>query len=262
MPIFHAGGERMSGELNLSVAGDLLDRSGDDELGHLSDEVLITRLLDGNPNALAVLFDRYYRMVLSIALRIIRDAGEAEDLMQSVFLSIFRFAKEFDSARGTVKMWILQSAYNQAFNRRRYLNLRGIYSHRDDLELTDRSSVCNGHSLGQAELAQAVREALMELRKSQRQVVEYAFYEGLTMREIAVKTCKTFHSVRHDYYRALEKLKWILVDAPATAPRPVSICVTGRFQSSTRPRQATGPDDCNRTHNRSSAQKVCNAGWQ
>jgi len=250
----------MSGKLNLSLAGDLPDRSGDGELAHLSDEVLITRLLDGDPNALTTLFYRYYRMVLSIALRILRDAGEAEDLMQCVFLSIFRFAKEFDPARGTVKMWILQSAYNQAFNRRRYLKLRGIYSHCDDPGLTDRRSGCNGHSLGNAELTQAVREALRELRKSQRQVVEYAFYEGLTMREIAEKTCKTFHSVRHDYYRALEKLRWILVDTRATAPQPARICVTGRFQSSTRPAQAFIPDNRNPMHSKNSALKMCNAG--
>jgi RNA polymerase sigma-70 factor (ECF subfamily) len=252
----------MSGDLNLSVAGDLLDRYGDAELAHLSDEVLITRLLDGNPNALTVLFDRYYRMVFSVALRILRDTGEAEDLMQSVFFTIFRSAKEFDPARGTVKIWILQSAYNQAFNRRRYLNLRGMYSHCDDPGLTDRSSICNGHSFGKAELTQAVKEALRELRKSQRQVVEYAFYEGLTMREIAEKTCKTFHSVRHDYYRALEKLRWILVDTRAIAPRPAGICVTGCLPSSRRPAQASRPDNRNRTHSRNSAQKVYNAGWQ
>jgi RNA polymerase sigma-70 factor (ECF subfamily) len=226
----------------------------------LSDEVLITRLLDGNPNALTVLFDRYYRMVFSIALRILRDTGEAEDLMQSVFFGIFRSAKDFDPARGTVKIWILQSAYNQAFNRRRYLNLRGIYSHCDDPGLTDRGSICNGHSFGKAELTQAVKEALRELRKSQRQVVEYVFYEGLTMREIAEKTCKTFHSVRHDYYRALEKLRWILVDTRATGPRTTRISITARFQSSTRPAQASRPDNRNRAHSRNSPQKMCNAG--
>jgi RNA polymerase sigma-70 factor, ECF subfamily len=97
----------MSRELNLRSTSNLQDRSGDAELAHLSDEVLITRLLDGYPDALTVLFNRYYRMVLSVALRILRDAGEAEDLMQSVFLGIFRSAKEFDPTRGTVKIWIL-----------------------------------------------------------------------------------------------------------------------------------------------------------
>ena len=252
----------MSRELNLRSTSNLLDRSVYAELAHLSDEVLITRLRDGNHNALTVLFGRYYRLVLSIALRILRDAGEAEDLMQSVFFGIFRSAKEFDPTRGTVKIWILQSVYNQAFNRRRYLKLRGIYSDWDDLRLTERSSIYNRHSIGKAELAHAVKEALRELRRSQREVVEYVFYEGLTMREIAEKTCKTFHSVRHDYYRALEKLRRIFVDTRCTDGHAARICLTTRFGSSTLPAEASRFDDRNRAHSRNSPQKMYNARCQ
>src|SRR5579872_725126 len=114
----------MSQGLNLGLMTKLSDGLEDAELAPLTDEVLIMQLCDGTDDALAILFDRYYRMVRKVAFRVLRDTGEAEDLMQSVFLGIFRSAKQFDPARGTVKIWILQCAYNQAFNRRRYLTLR------------------------------------------------------------------------------------------------------------------------------------------
>ena len=68
------------------------------ELAPLSDEVLMAHLQAGHHDALAVLFDRYHRLVLTVALRILREAGEAEDLMQSVFLEIFRCAAQYDAA--------------------------------------------------------------------------------------------------------------------------------------------------------------------
>jgi RNA polymerase sigma-70 factor (ECF subfamily) len=69
------------------------------ELAKLTDEGVMVRLQLGQHDALAVLFDRYHRLVMNIALRILRDTGEAEDLMQSVFLEIFRSAAQFDPAK-------------------------------------------------------------------------------------------------------------------------------------------------------------------
>src|SRR5712671_3222429 len=97
------------GDSNSNLVGEVqVGRSSCEEPAPLRDEVLLSCLRDGNHNALTVLFDRYHRLVLSIALRILRDAGEAEDITQSVFLEIFRSADQFDSDRGTVKIWILQ----------------------------------------------------------------------------------------------------------------------------------------------------------
>lgn len=238
----------MSRGLNFYSTSVLLDCFAHAELADLSDEALITRLRGGSSDALAILFNRYHRMVLSVSWRILHDAGEAEDLMQSVFLRIFRFADEFDPDRGNVKIWILQSAYNQAFNRRRYLTLRGIYCNVDD-PAGARSSTYNRHFLYQSELAQAVKEALGELRKPQRQVVEYAFYEGLTMREIAQKTCKTFHSVRHDYYRALKKLRRILADSRSSDAHSELTCQNTRSSLST---QVSGFDNGGRSRSANS----------
>jgi RNA polymerase sigma-70 factor (ECF subfamily) len=181
------------------------------ELVKLNDEAVMLRLQRGHDDALAVLFDRYHRLVMTIALRILRDAGEAEDLMQSVFLEIFRSAAQFDPAKGSTKVWLLQYAYHRSFNRRHYLSLRGLYDNPSKPEeAVEAAIVANSHSRGAMESSHLVKEALASLNGAQRRVLELAFYEGLTMREIAEKTGDSFDSVRHNYYRGLEKLRTLL----------------------------------------------------
>ena len=185
------------------------------ELASLPDEGVMARLQQGHHDALAVLFDRYRRLVMNVALRILRDPGEAEDLLQSVFLEIFRSVSQFDSAKGSVKIWILQYVYHRGFNRRQYLNLRGIY------DSPERSGAAHGNpvtdhrgSMSVMESERAVKQALERLNKTQRKTLELAFYEGLTMHEIAERTGESFSSVRHHYYRGLEKLRATLCAAP------------------------------------------------
>src|SRR2546423_9175731 len=90
----------------------------------LSDSDLIEHLKNGFHQALGILFLRYRRLVLAVSLRILRNNGEAEDVVQDVFLEICKKAAAFDAGRGSVKMWILQYAYSRSLDRRRYLALR------------------------------------------------------------------------------------------------------------------------------------------
>ena len=98
-----------------------------EQLSGLPDPDLLAHLRSGHSDALAVLFGRYHRLILSVAFKILRDPAEAEDVMQSVFLEIYRVAGQFDAARGTVKVWLLQYAYHRSLNRREYLKVRGFY---------------------------------------------------------------------------------------------------------------------------------------
>lgn len=75
----------------------------------------------GNTDAFAFLFKRYHRLVQVTALHILRDAGEAEDLTQTVFLEIYRRLGQFDPSTGTLKVWVLQYAYSRSMHRRNYL---------------------------------------------------------------------------------------------------------------------------------------------
>jgi RNA polymerase sigma-70 factor (ECF subfamily) len=101
------------------------------ELKRLTDDQLMVELQSGVNDALAVLFERYNRLVFSVALKILRDRGEAEDVTQNVFLEIFRSVAQFDPARGSLKVWLLQYAYHRAINRKQYLNARSFYSQED-----------------------------------------------------------------------------------------------------------------------------------
>jgi RNA polymerase sigma factor (sigma-70 family) len=93
----------------------------------VNDEQLMAQLQAGQADALTVLFDRYHRLVLGIALKIVRDRGEAEDVLHNVFLEIFRAAVQFDPAKGSTKTWLLQYAYHRSINRRQQLNYFRAY---------------------------------------------------------------------------------------------------------------------------------------
>ena len=101
---------------------------------NMSDEEVIEQLRNGHADGLKILFDRFHRLVLKIALRILRDPAEAEDVMQDIFLEIFNKADQFDPAKGTAKTWILQYAYHRSLSRRQYLALRNFYDRQQTTE--------------------------------------------------------------------------------------------------------------------------------
>jgi len=179
----------------------------------LNDDELMAYLQAGKGDALAVLFDRYHRLVLSIALKIVRDRGEAEDVMQTVFLEIFRAAAQFDPRKGTTKTWLLQYAYHRSINRRQQLTARHFYQKETDFRELETHRFEPGFLLGKyshPELNYLLRQALAKLTNQQRRVLELASYEGLTMSEIADKTGDTVSNVRHYYYRGLKKLRSLI----------------------------------------------------
>jgi len=96
-------------------------------LNGLTDEQLVCCLLAGEQDALAVLFDRYHKLVFSVAVRIVNDPGEAEEVVQVVFLDFFRGLARFDPDKGILKVWLLQYAYHRALNRRRDLAASHFY---------------------------------------------------------------------------------------------------------------------------------------
>jgi RNA polymerase sigma-70 factor (ECF subfamily) len=168
----------------------------------------MTHVGGGHSDALAVLFCRYRRLVLNVAWRILRDRGEAEDLVQSIFLEILQSAARFDATKGTAKSWILQYAYHRSFNRREYLCLRGIPDGLGSFTSDqDHSPARRSGSFEMFETDRLVQEALGHLNVKQRKILELAFYEGLSMREVAQQTSESFDSVRHHFYRAIEKLR-------------------------------------------------------
>ncbi len=184
-------------------------------LAALSDEKIMAEVQADNGDAFAVLFDRYHRLILVTALKIVRDVSEAEEVTQNVFLEIYRAARQFDPARGTLKVWLLQFAYHRSINRRNYLVLRQFYDRRDIQEgVTWEGSGVTAPQLATQEAARLVEEALGMLNEPQRRTIQLVFFEGMTLKEVAEQTRESLSNVRNHYYRGLDRLRLNLSAQP------------------------------------------------
>ncbi len=204
-----------------------------DELRAQDDCALMHQLVVGNHDALAIIIDRYQRLVMSIALRIVRNATEAEDITQTVFLDIFRKAGKFDASRGTLKVWLLQYAYTRSINRRHYLEQRHYYS---DLELEEALTLspaaepASASRLAPTETVRLVREAIGTLSERQQKAVDLIYFEGLTLAEASQKMGESLPAVRHNYYRGLMKLREIITSSREGEDAVQSRAGTGKIQ--------------------------------
>jgi RNA polymerase sigma-70 factor (ECF subfamily) len=171
-----------------------------------SDESLLGMAANGSKEALSLLFRRHRRAVLNVAGRILKDASEAEDLCQEVFLVVFQKAASFNSAKGTASSWIIQIAYSKALNRRQYLTARQHYIaqelNKEGME--GKQSPLFVDAILAKSLLRGIKEQLSE---EQRHTLELHFFEGYSLREIAEKTGQTIGNIRHHYYRGLERLR-------------------------------------------------------
>ncbi len=182
------------------------------DLSGLEDPELIAEAARQNHDALAVLFDRYQRLVFHVARRIVQDEAEAEDLTQEVFFEIYKKASHYDPARGTVKVWLLQYAYHRSFSRKAALARRRHAREPLTPAVLRASNPSDERRRGltRDEWAWAVRQALASVHEKQRNTIELAFFGQLTMREIAAKTSQSFGNIRHYYYRGLKHLREVL----------------------------------------------------
>jgi len=183
------------------------------QLGNLADAELMACLQQGQGDALAALFDRYHKQVLSIALKIVRDPGEAEDVTQTVFLDVYRAVAQFDPRKGNTKVWLMQYAYHRAINRRQHLLGREFYKDLGLAEENFEARPTEGRTtfgLNSPETKELVRQSMRALSNTEKSVIEMACYDGLSMREIAERSGESFANVRHHYYRGLQKLRSLI----------------------------------------------------
>lgn len=183
-----------------------------------SDEELLARIAGGETKALDYLFQRYARIVKSIAARILRDSAEAEDLVQDVFLFLRRKCRVFDSSKSSASSWIVQMAYQRALDRRRKLIARGFYTQSDVGESADdiKGMWATEYDyspeivFGRNGLERLVRNLTVD----QRETLRLFFFEGYTLTEISEKLGQSVANARNHYYRGLDKLrKMIFGDA-------------------------------------------------
>jgi RNA polymerase sigma-70 factor, ECF subfamily len=182
------------------------------------DETLIIQICEGSREALAVLFRRYARLVRGVSFRVLRDASEADDLVQEIFLLLHRDCHTFDSSKGPARSWILQMAYHRAISRRRYLTSRHFYTR---LDLDDGASQLADPraSRGRFEDSAAGRlgngglqRAFEALSENQRRTLQLHFFEGYTFAEIAAELGQSTGNIRHHYFRGLNRLRKQIFD--------------------------------------------------
>ena len=175
-----------------------------------SDEELMEYLRQGQKDALSILFDRHYRLVFSVAIRILRDHGEAEDLMQDVFLDVFRKIEQYDPTKGSAKTWILQYAYHRSLNRQKYLALRSFYDGQEisiPIEWDQSQSSNSWNGLTFPDWASVIEKGMDSLTEKERTTISMAYYQGLLLKEIADQLNEPVANVRNHYYRGLRKLR-------------------------------------------------------
>jgi RNA polymerase sigma-70 factor (ECF subfamily) len=175
----------------------------------VSDEELMSRLQADDSNVLEPLFRRYSKLLFSIAFRILRDRGEAEEVVQEVFFCLFQRARLYDSSKGTPKTWIVQVASHRALDRKAYLRRRGFYVSTDfaDLENALFEEADLERNVGARHDLSQIERALDELSEGQRRTLGLYYFGALELKEIADRLNQPLGNVRHHFYRGLERLR-------------------------------------------------------
>jgi RNA polymerase sigma-70 factor (ECF subfamily) len=160
-----------------------------------------------------------------VAYRILRDASEADDLLQDIFILIHRRCRTFDSSKGSAQFWILQMAYRRAISRRRYLNSRHFYTR---VELDDPAipalepRFCGDDAASNRMLAGVdLQKMFRTLSEDQQKTLRLHFIEGYTLEEIARMLGQTKGNVRHHSFRGLERLRKQIFDSKLLGARAV-----------------------------------------
>lgn len=179
-----------------------------------ADREAVSRMADGHTDGLTSLYDRHGRLVYSLAVRIVRDAGDAEDVTQEVFVQAWQQADRFDTARGSVVAWLLTVARTRAIDLLRRRRVRPQATD-DPLIVIEIPGDVPGQDrqLETVERARAVRAALDGLPLMQRLAIELAFFDGLTHSEIAEQLEVPLGTVKTRVRQGLLRLREILAGA-------------------------------------------------
>ncbi|HZU29779.1 MAG TPA: sigma-70 family RNA polymerase sigma factor [Candidatus Angelobacter sp.] len=155
------------------------------------DAVLISRIRSGDQGAMADLYDRYSGIVYGVALRVLANTTGAEDVVQEVFLQLWRNPQAFDSDRGRLAPWLAVIARNRAID---HLRKRPMEDDIDELPISCGVDLENEAS--QKLAVEKVRGVLTQLPQDQRKALEMAYFEGMTHSEIAGKTGEPLGTIK------------------------------------------------------------------
>lgn len=172
------------------------------------DRQAMARVAARDTAGLELLYDRYSTMVYSLALRIVRNTTDAEDVTQEAFAQVWSQASRFDPERGAVPAWLAVITRSRALDRLRRVESRGAAAASDEgLEAIPDPSPSVEMMAASAEQVVAAREALAALPADQRTALELAYYEGLTQAEIATRTSTPLGTVKTRVRTGLQRIR-------------------------------------------------------
>ena len=172
------------------------------------DSGLAKRLKDRDPRAMSELYDRYGRVAYSLIYRVVRNSGAAEDLVQETFLRVWNRVQSFDQTRGALGPWVLAVARNRAIDYLRSVDGRRTAGalELDRLETPSCFSNFEDNALTLSR-ARVLRSAFDKLTPTQKQVIELAYFEGLSQTEMAERMKQPLGTVKTWVRAALKALR-------------------------------------------------------
>jgi RNA polymerase sigma-70 factor (ECF subfamily) len=164
------------------------------------DEALVLAMAAGDRAALATLYERHSSLLLGLALRIVRERREAEDLLHDVFLEAWRSAKDFDPKRGRVRTWLAIRMRSRALDLQKSARVsRNTGDAGLEIIVDDSEGTSPDHG--------RIRSALAQLAAEQRRVLELAYFEGLSCTEIAERVAIPVGTVKSRIAAGLDRLR-------------------------------------------------------
>ena len=155
------------------------------------DASLLSAVRSGDEHAMAQLYERYSAIVYSVALRILGDTGTAEDVLQEVFMQLWRSPEVFDASRGSLAGWLAVIARNRAID-----SLRKRRPETDITEIVVSIAPDFASGAEWSRVLEKIRSTLTSMPSPQRSALEMAFFEGLTHTEIAAKTGEPLGTIK------------------------------------------------------------------
>jgi RNA polymerase sigma-70 factor, ECF subfamily len=169
---------------------------------------LMRAVAAGDRTAFSLLYDRHSPLLFSICRRVLKDSGNAEDIVIEVFLEVWLRADRFDASRGSPMTYLVTLARSRAIDRQRSQSARLKATSGDPGNSAQTSPASDpSQSVDSNEQQQIVRAALAELEPAQRQALECAFYEGLSHSEIAEKLQKPLGTIKTYIRQGLIRLR-------------------------------------------------------
>ena len=179
------------------------------ESNQVTDISLLQAIARKDEPALAALYDRYRLTLFGLLMRILNSREEAEDVLQEVFLQVWRRAADFDERRGRPFTWLVTLTRSRAIDRLRQLNSRKRLLG-SETEVLAFSSPDPAQDAFRSEQRDLVADALAELSEEQRHTLTLAYFEGLTQSEIAARLSSPLGTVKTRMRSGMIKLRELL----------------------------------------------------